>query len=73
MMDKLKKIWQKLDGYKTILSAVGTPIASTLLYLTPDHTSANKLSMGFLLLFGGLGVTGLSHKVIKKLPSGLRK
>ena len=73
-METLKKYWDKLSGWKTVIGAVGTPIASAVLYVTPQHTLANQISTVFLLLFGGVGIAGAVHKQVKgELPSGLRK
>ena len=74
-METLKKLWEKINGWKTIAGGVITPIASAVVYVTPEHTLANQISMVALLLFGSLGAVGLGHKAVKsgKLPSGLRK
>ncbi len=74
MKKKLLKILKKLDGWKTVIGAVGTPIATALIHFTPPHTFAHQASYGFTLLFGTTGIIGAIHKAIKgELPSGIRK
>lgn len=72
-MDKLIKIAEKINGWKTIIGAIGTPIASTVLYFAPEHTLAHKISLGFTIFFGSVGIGGAVHKKIKgELPGGIR-
>ena len=67
---KAKKIIESIDGWKTIIGAVGTPIASVITFLTPKHTLANQISVGFTLLFCSAGLAGVFHKYKKgELPN----
>jgi len=71
-----QSIVNKINGWKTIIGAIGTPIASMLILLTPDNTLAHQISVGFTVLFGVTGITGVAHKIKKgelpnQLPGGL--
>jgi|GEM_PF-2315028 hypothetical protein len=65
----VNKIVNTLNGWKTIIGAVGTPIASAVIMLTPDNTVAHWIAIGFTALFGSTGIVGVIHKDIKnQLP-----
>lgn len=73
-MDNLIELAKKINGWKTIIGAIGTPIASAILYFTPQHTLAHQISLGFTIVFGSVGVSGVVHKKLKgELPKGLRR
>lgn len=71
-MDKKKAqaIVEAIDGWKTIIGAVGTPIASLIVATTPPKTVANQAALYFSILFGATGVIGVLDKYRKgELPS----
>lgn len=69
-----QSIVEKINGWKTIIGAIGTPVASALIVVLPPHTTAYYIALGFNILFGATGITGVAHKYKKgELPSGLRK
>lgn len=74
VVEKAADIIKKIDGWKTVIGAVGTPIASAVLFLVPEHTLAHKIALGFTIVFGSVGISGAVHKKLKgDLPSGMTK
>ena len=72
MADKLKKIWNWLNGKKLIIGGIGSVAIYGIRKYVPDYTVAYMFADIAQYAFGVFTAIGAGHKVQKKfLPGGL--